>query len=139
MYAHLLINKNNVRLTFVTVIYLFCCVYVLHEERCPWTNFFLLSGVLQMNLRWILTLHLIYIKLVCPSNWKTELLINKQNLEKRSVIAQSTGFFFFCIVLLLHEFILMIFEMVDRMLLSFFMNKDCCLLSIFRGPIYKVV
>lgn len=138
MYAHLLINKNNVRLTFVTVIYLFCCVYVLYEERCPWTNFFLLSGVLQMNLRWILTLHLIYIKLVCPSNWKTELLINKQNLEKRSVIAQSTGFFF-CIVLLLHEFILMIFEMVDRMLLSFFMNKDCCLLSIFRGPIYKVV
>lgn len=138
MYAHLLINKNNVRLTFVTVIYLFCCVYVLYEERCPWTNFFLLSGVLQMNLRWILTLHLIYIKLVCPSNWKTELLINKQNLEKRSVIAQSTGFFF-CIVLLLHEFILMIFEMVDRMLLSFFMNKDCCLLSIFRGPIYNVV
>lgn len=138
MYAHLLINKNNVRLTFVTVIYLFCCVYVLHEERCPWTTFFLLSGVLQMNLRWILTLHLIYIKMVCPSNWKTELLINKQNLEKRSVIAQSTVFFF-CIVLLLHEFILMIFEMVDRMLLSFFMNKDCCLLSIFHGPIYKVV
>lgn len=138
MYAHLLINKNNVRLTFVTVIYLFCCVYVLYEERCPWTNFFLLSGVLQMNLRWILTLHLIYIKMVCPSNWKNG-TFNKQTKPWKKKCDCTINCFFFCIVLLLHEFILMIFEMVDRMLLSFFMNKDCCLLSIFHGPIYKVV